>query len=77
MQDIEALWIWSLGQEDPLEEGNNPLHYSWVENQTDRGAWQATAHSVPKSQARLKRLTRGSRNSTEKEIKNINSNYHF
>ena len=36
------------------EEGNgNPLQYSCLENRTDRGAWQATVHGVPKSQARL------------------------
>ena len=28
-------------------EGNgNPLHYSCLENPTDRGAWQATVHGV-------------------------------
>ena len=30
----------SLGQEDPLGEGNgNPLQYSCLENPMDRGAW--------------------------------------
>jgi len=28
----------------------NPLQYSYVENPTDRGAWQATGHRVTKSQ---------------------------
>ena len=28
----------------------NPLHYSCLENPTDRGAWQATVHRVEKSQ---------------------------
>ena len=28
----------------------NPLQYSGLENPTDRGAWQATAHGVAKSQ---------------------------
>ena len=29
------------------EEGNgNPLQYSCLENQMDRGAWQATVHEV-------------------------------
>ena len=27
----------------------NPLHYSCLENSTDRGAWQAAAHGVTKS----------------------------
>ena len=30
-----------------IGEGNgNPLHYSYLENPTDRGAWQATVHGV-------------------------------
>ena len=29
---------------------SNPLQYSYLENPMDRGAWQATAHSVTKSQ---------------------------
>ena len=28
----------------------NPLQYSCLENPMDRGAWQATVHSVAKSQ---------------------------
>ena len=32
----------------------NPLQYSFLENPTDRGAWQATAHRVPKRQTQLK-----------------------
>ena len=28
------------------EENGNPLHYSCLENPTDRGAWQATVHGV-------------------------------
>ena len=28
----------------------NPLQYSCLENSTDRGVWQATAHGVTKSQ---------------------------
>ena len=34
----------------------NPLQYSCLENPMDRGAWQATVHSVAKSQTRLKWL---------------------
>ena len=34
-------------QEDPLDKGNgNSLHYSCLENPTDRGSWQATVHGV-------------------------------
>ena len=40
---------WILGWEDPLE-NCNPLQYSCLENPMDRGAWQATAHAVTKSQ---------------------------
>ena len=32
----------------------NPLQYSCLENLVDRGAWQATAHGVSKSQTLLK-----------------------
>ena len=31
----------------------NPLWYSRLENLTDRGAWWATVHGVPKNQTRL------------------------
>ena len=45
----------SLGQEDPLEEGNgNPLQYSCLEDPMDRGAWWVTVHVVTKSQTCLK-----------------------
>ena len=40
-------------------EGNgHPLQYSCLENPMDRVAWRATAHSVRKSQTRLKWLSR-------------------
>ena len=32
----------------------NPLQYSCLENPLDRGTWQATVHSVTKSQMQLK-----------------------
>ena len=32
----------------------NPLQYSCLENPIERGAWQATVHSVTKNQTRLK-----------------------
>ena len=31
----------------------NPLQYSCLENSMDRGAWQATAHGIEKSQIQL------------------------
>ena len=40
-----------LGQEDPLEEGNDNMpQNSCPENPMDRGAWQATVHGIAKSQ---------------------------
>ena len=38
----------------PGEGNGNLLQYSCPENPMDRGAWWATAHSVPKSRTRLK-----------------------
>ena len=51
------MWVWSLGWEDPLEEGMATLSniLAW-RIPTDRGAWQATVHRVAKSPTRLKRL---------------------
>ena len=39
------MWVRSLGQEDPLEEGMS-LQYSCLENPTHRGAWQVTVHEI-------------------------------
>jgi len=36
----------------PGEGNGNPLQDSCLENPMDRGAWQATAHGVTKSQTR-------------------------
>ena len=42
------------GSERPPEERNgNHLHYSYLENPMDRGAWQAIVHGVAKSQTQL------------------------
>ena len=35
----------------------NPFQYSCLENPMDRGAWQATIHSVAKDLTQLKRLS--------------------
>ena len=44
---MQETWGLSLGQEDPLGEGNgNPLQYSCLGNPTGREAWQATVHGV-------------------------------
>ena len=46
---MQETQVQSLGQEDPLEEGNgNPFQYSCLENPMDRGAWWATVHRVAK-----------------------------
>ena len=37
----DAGWIPGLGR-SPGEGHGNPLHYSYLENPIDRGAWQAT-----------------------------------
>ena len=53
--------IWSLGQEDPLEdpldECGNPLQFSCLENPMDREAWWATVNGVTKSRTQLKWLS--------------------
>jgi len=33
---------------------DKPLQYSYLENPMDRGAWQATVHSIAKSWTQLK-----------------------
>ena len=52
---MQETWVPSLGWEDPLEEGmtthSNILAWRIP---MDGGAWQATAHGVPKNQTQLK-----------------------
>ena len=48
--------ILGLGR-SPLRGHSNPLHYSCMESPMDRRAWQATVHSVAKSQTRLRWLS--------------------
>ena len=48
----------SPGSERSPEGGHgNSLQYSFQENPTDKGAWQAIVHRVTKSQTRLKQLS--------------------
>ena len=55
---IRHMGVWSLGWEDPLEEGNgNPLQFPCLEVLTDRGSWRATSHRIAKNQTRLKWLS--------------------
>ena len=51
------MWVRSLGQEDPLEEGMT-THSSILAWRipVDRSAWQATISGVTKSQTQLKQL---------------------
>ena len=46
MQEMQEMWVRSLGWEDPNPGGgnSNPLQYSYPENSMDRGAWWATVH---------------------------------
>ena len=37
-------------ERSPGEGNGNPLHYFYLENLLDRGAWQATVHGAAKSQ---------------------------
>ena len=46
-------WIPGSGR-PPGGERGNPLQYSWLENPTDRGGWQAMVHRVSKNQTQLK-----------------------
>ena len=50
------MWVWSLGQKDPLEEGR-ALQYSCLENPMDRGAWRVIILEVAKSWIWLKWLS--------------------
>ena len=47
---MQETWDQSLGWEDPREENDNPLQYSYLRNPMDRGAWQAAVHEVAQSQ---------------------------
>ena len=49
MQETQETWIQSLSRGGSSGGGlSNPLHYSRLENLTDRGAWRATVHGVAK-----------------------------
>ena len=47
-------WVWSLGWEDPLEEGiaTYSSNLSW-RIPMNRGVWLATVHGVAKSRTRV------------------------
>ena len=50
VQETQEMWVWSLGQEDPLEE-ETATHSSILawKNPMDRGAWWAAVQRVAKS----------------------------
>ena len=58
MKEPQKMWIWSLGWDDPLEEGmaTHPSILAW-RIAMDRGAWWATVHVVTKSWTQLKWLS--------------------
>ena len=39
----------SLGQEDPLRRDGHSLHYYYLENSMDKGAWRAVVHALESS----------------------------
>ena len=49
MQKTREKWVWSLGWEDPLEEGINPFQYSCLENPMYKGARQSIGHRATES----------------------------
>ena len=55
MQKTQAMWVQSLGQEDPLEK-EMATHSSipCLKNSMDREDWWATVYKVTESQTRLK-----------------------
>ena len=54
LSEKQEMWVQSLGQEDPLENGMaHPLQYTYLENFMGRGAWWATVHGLAKSQTQL------------------------
>ena len=54
----KTLWVRSLGQDDPLEEGMaTQSSILALKNPMDRGVWQATAHRVTQSWTQLKGLS--------------------
>ena len=50
------MWVQSLGQKDPLEEGMAAHSFSCLKNPMDRGCWPAAVHRVAKNLTQLKRL---------------------
>ena len=49
MQEMQEMWVQSLGQEDPLEKETATPFSICLGNPMDRGDWRATVHRVAKS----------------------------
>ena len=47
------MWVQSLGQEDPLEEGMAPHSRILAWRILGRGAWRATVHGAAKSRTQV------------------------
>ena len=56
---MQETWVWSLGQEDPLEKGmaTHSSILTWRIPWTEEPNWWATVHGVAKSWTRLKWLS--------------------
>ena len=52
-ENMQETWVWSQGQEEPLEEKMAICSSILVENPMDRGAWWATARGVAEPWTRL------------------------
>ena len=52
-RDVRDLGLIPGSRRSPGGRHGNSLQYSCLENQMDRGAWQATVHRVTKSWTRL------------------------
>ena len=50
MQEMQEMWVQSLGPENLEGENGNPIQYSCLKNPMDKGAWQATVQGATKSQ---------------------------
>ena len=58
MQEMQEMWVRSLGWEDALQEGMATLlQCSYLENAMDRGTWQAIVHRVTKKSEMTEQLT--------------------
>ena len=57
MQETQEMWVWPLGQEDPLKKEMQPIPVFLLENPKDREVWRAIVHGVARNWPRLSDLT--------------------